>query len=66
MYFVRMNPSTGRLAALRMIPTQMRKFSVNRSFREDTEWLMNTLNREGKSFGTRVELDKDDTLILHW
>jgi poly-gamma-glutamate capsule biosynthesis protein CapA/YwtB (metallophosphatase superfamily) len=66
MYFVRMNPSTGRLAALRMIPTQMRKFRVNRSSRADTEWLMNTLNREGKSFGTRVELDKDDTLILHW
>jgi poly-gamma-glutamate capsule biosynthesis protein CapA/YwtB (metallophosphatase superfamily) len=66
MYFVRMNPSTGRLSGLQMIPTQMRRFRVNRCSRTDAEWLRDTLNRESKSFGTRVELDEYDTLILHW
>jgi poly-gamma-glutamate synthesis protein (capsule biosynthesis protein) len=50
MYFVRMNPSTGKLAGLRMIPTQMRKFRVNRASRPDAEWLWETLNRKGKAW----------------
>ncbi|HKZ16490.1 MAG TPA: CapA family protein [Geobacteraceae bacterium] len=66
MYFVRMNPSTGSLVGLRMIPTQMKKFRVNRASRPDAEWLWETLNREGKSFGSRVELDSDNALILQW
>ncbi len=66
MYFVRMDPSNGRLAGLRMIPTQMKKFRVNRSSRADAQWLRNTLNREGKTFGTSVQLEEDNALELRW
>ncbi len=66
MYFVRMDPATGRLASLRMVPMQMKKFRVNRASRNDAIWLMKTLNREGKSLGTGVLIGKDDILELSW
>ena len=66
MYFVTMSPAKGRLTGLCMIPTTMRKFRVNRASRVDAEWLGQTLNREGKAFGTRVVLKEDAVLDLHW
>ena len=66
MYFVRMDPAAGKLAGLKMVPTQMKRFRVNRAGKTDAVWLRDTLNREGKKFGTRVGLDEDDALILHW
>jgi poly-gamma-glutamate capsule biosynthesis protein CapA/YwtB (metallophosphatase superfamily) len=66
MYFVSISPSSGCLSGLRMMPTQMRKFRVNRASMTDAEWLRLTLNREGRNFGTRVELDRDYALKLHW
>ena len=66
MYFVRMDPASGKLAELRMIPMQMGKFKVNRASSADAAWLRDTLNREGKSFGVRMELDGDNVLHAHW
>lgn len=66
MYFVRIDPARGNLAGLRLVPMQMRKFRLNRASRADAEWLRDTLNREGKRFGTRAELAEDGTLELHW
>lgn len=66
MYFVSVDPSTGKLVCLHMKPTQIKQFRANRTSRSDTLWLRDTLNREGKKFGTRVELDDDNTLILQW
>ncbi len=66
MYFVSVDPSTGKLVQLHMIPTQIKNFKVNRASGADVLWLRDTLNREGKKFGTRVELNKDNTLTLHW
>jgi poly-gamma-glutamate capsule biosynthesis protein CapA/YwtB (metallophosphatase superfamily) len=66
MYFVSMDPSTGKLVCLNMKPTQIKQFRANRTSRSDTLWLRDTLNREGEKFGTRVELDDDNTLILQW
>lgn len=65
MYFVDMNPSTGRLLRLTMAPMQIRRFRLNRATAEDALWLKDTLNREGKRFGTRVEL-QDGNLLLGW
>jgi poly-gamma-glutamate capsule biosynthesis protein CapA/YwtB (metallophosphatase superfamily) len=59
-----MDPATGDLASLRMKPTHMRKF--NRASKSDALWLRDMLNREGKRFGTRVEMEEDTTLVLHW
>ena len=66
MYFVSMEPLTRNLVYLRMTPTQIKHFKVNRASRGDALWLRDTLNREGKNFGTRVELNEDNTLTLQW
>lgn len=66
MHFVSVDPSTGKLVRLEMTPTQIKNFRVYRASRADALWLMDVLNREGKKFGTRVELREDTTLALKW
>jgi poly-gamma-glutamate capsule biosynthesis protein CapA/YwtB (metallophosphatase superfamily) len=66
MYFASMDPWTGKLVQLRMTPTQIKYFKVNRTERADALWLAHTLDREGKKFGTGVKLDEDNLLTLWW
>ncbi len=66
MYFVNINPSSGRLVQLEMSPMQIKNFKLNKASSPDTLWMRDTLNREGKKFGTRVELIRGNTLELHW
>lgn len=66
MYFVSSDPQTGRLLELRMIPTRIHKFRIQRASREESKWLENLLNREGQALGTRVELTDDGDLLLRW
>lgn len=66
MYFVSMDPATGKLAGLEMTPTRIRRFRVNRASSQEARWLAETLNREGRRFGTRVQLNQDKTLTVHW
>ena len=64
MYFVSIESQTGKLVKLQMVPTQIKRFQVNRSSTADALWLRDTLNREGKKLGTQVELNQDGSLIL--
>lgn len=66
LYFVRMEPATGVLAGLRMVPVRMRGFRLNRASAADIVWLAHTLNREGRPFGTTVEPGEDGSLELRW
>jgi poly-gamma-glutamate synthesis protein (capsule biosynthesis protein) len=66
MYFVSMDAASGRLTSLRLVPTRIRKFRVTRAALPDIRWLSETLNREGKKFGTRVEEGEDRTIELRW
>ncbi|MFB0515393.1 MAG: CapA family protein [Candidatus Neomarinimicrobiota bacterium] len=66
MYFVSVDPASGKLVDLQMTPTQIRNFRVNRAAKADVLWLRDVLNREGKRFGTRVRLNRDNTLTLQW
>jgi poly-gamma-glutamate capsule biosynthesis protein CapA/YwtB (metallophosphatase superfamily) len=66
MYFVQFAPTTGKLAAMHMMPTHMERFQVRLAAKEDALWLCNTLNREGKAFETRVERGEDNMLTLRW
>jgi poly-gamma-glutamate synthesis protein (capsule biosynthesis protein) len=66
MYFVHLEPATGKLAGLKMIPTRIRDYSVIRASHAETLWLCDMLNREGKNLGTRVECLEDNTLALRW
>ena len=66
MYFPTMEVSTGRLLRFAMTPTRTRRFRVNRARGDDIDWLVQTLNRQGKKLGTRAERQVDDTLLLRW
>ncbi len=66
MYFADVDSSTGKLSSLKMRPTQIKRLRVNRASKSEALWLMNVLNREGKRFGTRVELSEDNVLSLRW
>ena len=66
MYFVSLDPPTGKLVSLQMTPTQIKHFKVNRASRVDASWLRDILTREGTPFGTRAELTGDNTLTLQW
>lgn len=66
MYFLELNSTSGQLTSLKMKPMRMKNFRVNNASAEEARWLVEILNREGKKFGTWVEMKKDRTLILKW
>ena len=66
LYYVKMDAATTKLERLLLIPFQLRKFRLNRVSAQDARWLRDVLNREGKQFGTRVELNEDHSLTLRW
>jgi poly-gamma-glutamate synthesis protein (capsule biosynthesis protein) len=66
MYFADVEPGAGRLLSLRMVPTQVRRFRVNRASEVDSKWLEDLLNREGKRFGTWVKRSAENILTLRW
>lgn len=67
---LRIGYSGGRLSSgaleLRMQPSQMRRLQLSRPSAEDVKWLLETLNREGRKFGTRVHLAPDNKFDLEW
>jgi poly-gamma-glutamate synthesis protein (capsule biosynthesis protein) len=64
MYFLSMDPGTGKLVSLRLIPAQIKRFRINRATFADALWLRDVLNREGRKFGTRVVMHPDNTMTL--
>ena len=66
MYFPAIEPETGRLLTLRMVPLRVRKMKLNRASASEAKWLQASLTRESKQFGCRVELRADGSLALHW
>jgi len=66
MYFAALDDSTGALRELVLVPTCTRRFRINYAAPDQADWLYTTLNREGRSLGTRVERNADGTLSLRW
>ena len=66
MYFVTVDALSGKLVRLRMTPTQIRNFKVNRASTTDALWLQGILAREGSVLGARVDLDQKNVLTLRW
>ncbi|MHA6279109.1 CapA family protein [Salinimicrobium sp. CAU 1759] len=56
MYFPELNPSTGDLVNLEMVPMQIRKLSLHRASKNDAAWLQEVLNRESMKFGVEIDL----------
>jgi poly-gamma-glutamate synthesis protein (capsule biosynthesis protein) len=66
MYFAVVNSANGKLVSLQMTPTRIKRFKINRASGAAVSWLVDTLNREGASHGTRVKLERDNRLALCW
>ena len=64
MYFARLDTGSGRLEGLEMFPTQLRRLQVTQASPKDSKWLQDTLNREGRRYGTRIERRADGAWVL--
>ena len=65
MYFPCLEPQTGMLQSLKMVPTQVMHFRVNNASEKDALWLKETLNRECLKLkpGCHIEQDKGFLLL---
>lgn len=66
MYFPTLERESGRLTAMKLVPTRLRRFQVRRAGEEATQWLLETLNRESAELGTGVELDAAGWFDVVW
>ena len=66
MYLAKLEPLSGRLLELKMIALQSNRFRLKRASTSDVSWLKHLLNNISAAFGTRVELEQDESLKLHW
>ncbi|OIK25324.1 CapA family protein [Streptomyces malaysiense] len=57
-----LDPGSGRLAALRLLPYRARRMRLERAGPEDTAWLRAALDR--RAGGTRVDEGPDGTLVV--
>jgi poly-gamma-glutamate capsule biosynthesis protein CapA/YwtB (metallophosphatase superfamily) len=64
LYFASVQPQTGKLASLRMVPMQARQMRLRHASREDAAWLQAVLNRVNRGFGARIDLQPDGVLVL--
>jgi poly-gamma-glutamate capsule biosynthesis protein CapA/YwtB (metallophosphatase superfamily) len=64
MYLAELEPRSGRLAGLEMVPLQMRQFRLHHASDRDALWLAETLHREGAALDTRVARRDDNVLVL--
>ncbi|MFG2122328.1 CapA family protein [Streptomyces sp. NPDC048710] len=64
LYLASLEPGTGRLTGLRMVPLQARRMRLEHASAEDTAWLRAALDRCSRDFGTRVEQGDDGTLTV--
>lgn len=66
MYCPSLDDAGGALSRFDLVPTQTRRLRVNRAPEEGVRWLLDTLDREGRRLGTRVERQPDGTFLLRW
>ena len=66
MYLPTLDVVTGNVVRFDLVPTQIRRFRLQRPQHDDACWIEHTLNREGQRFGTRVERLADESFRLRW
>jgi poly-gamma-glutamate capsule biosynthesis protein CapA/YwtB (metallophosphatase superfamily) len=64
MYFVDLDPTSGSLHAIKLIPLQIKNFRLSIPLWRDIEWIQQTLDRRCQQFGTRVILDAERQFVL--
>jgi len=64
MYLVTMEPDSGQLRRLEMVPFRIRQLRLHRVSATDARWLATTMDRECGQFGSRVALSENNRLTL--
>ena len=64
MYFADLDPTSGSLHALKLIPLQIKNFRLSIPTSRDIEWIQQTLDGRCQQFGTRVILDSERQLVV--
>lgn len=54
MYFPTLDPATGKLLSLKMMPMQIRNLRLNHATAQDAAWLTKVLDRESRKLGARI------------
>jgi hypothetical protein len=63
MYFATLDPASGDLIRLRMVPLQIRKMRLNRATPHDASWLATRLRRISMHLGAWPEMAEDGDLF---
>jgi poly-gamma-glutamate capsule biosynthesis protein CapA/YwtB (metallophosphatase superfamily) len=63
MYLVDVDPTSGEVQALDLVPFQLRRFQLVGALRDDVDWLRHTLDRESRKLGTCVRQKADRRLV---
>lgn len=66
MYIADLDPRDGTLAALDLVPLQIRQFRLVRPSGDDADWLRQTLDRESRKFGAGVVPRAGGRLAVSW
>jgi poly-gamma-glutamate capsule biosynthesis protein CapA/YwtB (metallophosphatase superfamily) len=66
MYVADISVASADLAALEIVPLQIRQFRLIRPSSQDIDWLRQMLDRESEKFGAHVALTSDARLALSW
>jgi poly-gamma-glutamate synthesis protein (capsule biosynthesis protein) len=64
LYFAAVDPDTGALRTLRMVPMRSAALRLRRAGPSEARWLCDTLERISAPFGSRIEPDPDGTIAL--
>jgi len=63
MYFADLDPKSGSLCALSLVPLQIQKLRLTIPSQSDVEWIKQALDRESRPFGTRIMLASEGRLV---
>ena len=66
MYFPSFDTAQGRLSRLELVPVRLRRFRLEMAGEDDSDWLVDALGRESKSFGTQLRHDARRAISVTW
>ena len=66
MYFPTLDPETGELLDLELVPSQTKRFRVQRASETDARWLCSILDRQSARFGASAELRPSHRIQVRW
>ena len=66
MYLATLDAASGRLIALELVPTQIRRFQIRLASAADARWMCSLVNRESRGYGVSAELAADGRIVAGW